>query len=85
MKANLPGTKQAEKYNRQAILEAVIYAVALSLHDVYGFGAKRTRRVIKALSEIMEGYAEESSINIIDGMKAELKSRKIEFDIVGRR
>ena len=85
MKANLPGTKQAEKHSRQAILKCVIYGVALSLHDVYGFGAKRTQRVINALSEIMEGYADQDGAAIVESMKAELKARRIEFDIVGRR
>jgi len=85
MKAMLPGTRRSETINRQTILEAVIYATALALHDTFGFGAKRTQRVINALSEIMEGYSEQDSGDMINGMLQELKSRGLEFDIVGRR
>jgi len=85
MKANLPNSKRSETINRQTILEAVIYATALALHDTFGFGAKRTQRVINALSQILEGYADQDGAAIVDGMKAELKSRGLEFDIVGRR
>ncbi len=85
MKAILPNSKQAEKHNRQVILEAVIYAVALALHDTFGFGAKRTQRVINGLSQILEGYSDESGADMINGMLAELKARKIEFSIKGKR
>ena len=85
MKAMLPGTKRSETIMRQTILEAVIYATALALHDTFGFGAIRTQRVINAVSEIMEGYADEQGSDIINGMLTELKARKIEFSIKGRR
>lgn len=85
MKSIIPGTKHADKLNRMAMMDAFIYGTALALHDVYGFGAKRTGRVVKALAEIMNGYAEQSGGDIIKHMHAELKARKIDFDVIGRR
>jgi len=85
MKANIPGTKRAEAINRQIMLEVFIYAIALVLNDVLHFGPKRIQRIIKGLSEVLEGYADQDGATIVDGMKAELKNRGLEFDIVGRR
>lgn len=71
------------------IEDARIYATALALNDVCGFGEKRIRRVLGAISEIINGYdnqcftAKERRIGAVDvdksvnAMKAELADRGI--------
>lgn len=85
MKAIIPGSKQAEKMMRLTILEYIMYANALVLHDLHGFGRKRNQRVVNALNDMLEGYADQDGVQMLEGMRKELKSRKIDFEIKGRR
>lgn len=66
-----------------------IYATALALNDVCGFGTVRIKRVLNAISEIINGYdnecftSKERRIGAVDveksanAMKAELSDRGI--------
>lgn len=85
MKSIIPGTRQADKLNREATTEAFVYGIALVLSDVLHFGSKRIQRVVTALNEIMSGYAEQDSVMMCEDMQAELQSRGIEFEIKRRK
>lgn len=77
---------------RDTIEVSRICATALALNDVCGFGTVRIKRVLNAISEIVNGYdsecftAKERRIGAVDveksanAMKAELESRGITFE-----
>lgn len=83
--------KVDKQYNDMCdvIEDARICATALALNDVCGFGEKRIKRVLEAISEIVNGYdnqcftAKERRIGAVDveksvnAMKAELADRGI--------
>lgn len=81
MKAILPGTKTADKLRREIMTECFAYAYALALHDIYGYGAKRTQRITSAVGEIMTGYADMDAAKLRENMLKELRERGIEFEI----
>lgn len=74
---------------RCVIEDARICATALALNDICGFGEKRIKRVLGAISEIINGYdnqcftAKERRVGAVDveksvnAMKAELADRGI--------
>lgn len=85
MRAILPNTRRGEKQQREIMTECFAYAIALVLHDVYGFGGKRIQRTITALNEVMTGYADEHGADLRAKMLDELRGRGIELVLTGDR
>lgn len=68
----------ANKQYRQMITRRLMMAVALALSDICGFGTVRIVRILRGLTEIINGYAVFSATMNKD-MAAELRNRGIEL------
>lgn len=95
MKANVPVyNKKTIKDNIWTAVQYTIHAAVLAMNDLslmsrspkthkksFTFGQKKTDRFVKAVSDIILGYAEEDAEDMLSAMKEELKDRKITITI----
>ena len=73
---------------RKAVTERSMYAIALALNDVRGYGNVRINRVLAAWAEIVNGYSDEAyggkdsedMERMNDALRQELKNRGIEIE-----
>lgn len=73
---------------RKAVTERSMYAIALALNDMRGYGNYRIKRVLTAWAEIVNGYSDEAyggkdsadMERMNEALRAELKRRRIEIE-----